>query len=143
VTDEGKSLLIVAAILSGASFTGGRMTAPAPPAEVRYVAVPVPPPLAGVPAAQVEPPPPAIPTTPVEVTPLPPPKVEAKPKEPPKAQQKAAPAKPRQVVAAKKPMPSCAAIKREFERMTWPERMDRYHRSSPEEIERGKYCLGF
>ena len=44
MTDEARALAIVAALLSGASgsigFVGGRMSAPVPPAEVRFVALP-------------------------------------------------------------------------------------------------------
>jgi outer membrane biosynthesis protein TonB len=177
VTDEARALLIVAALLSGASstagFVGGRMSVEAPPAEVRLVrmpprivrmlppeAVPVEPvPEALAPPASVEaapaiaePPvsaPPVVQATPL---PLPRPKVE-QPKPQPKAQPKPqpkAPPKPEKEAAAKKPrppahkaLPSCAFIKREYEALSYAERMASYYRASAEEIAHGKRCLGF
>jgi len=106
VTDEGRGLLLVAALLVGIGFVGGRMTAPVPPVEVRCVtidvpsAVPVPP----VAVAPIDPVPPAEPINapatidaPDDVAPLPTPrpKVEAKPKPKP---EKAGAKKPRAAV---------------------------------------------
>lgn len=94
---EARALLMVAALLSGASgsagFVGGRISAPVPPAEVRIVTVPAP-----VDAAPTEPKLPAV-AAPAEAKP--PPKVEAKPKPQAKPQpkpEKAVARKPRAVV---------------------------------------------
>jgi len=157
VTDEGRAILIVAALLSSVSgsggFVAGRVSAPVPPAEVRYVTievpVAVPPPVAPPAAAEVaptepEPKPPAAaapaaepePVPEVEAAPVPKPrpKVEAKPKAQPKP--KARPS------ALKKSLPSCDAVKREFDRMSWSERMAEYRKASAEEIAHGRRCLG-
>jgi hypothetical protein len=148
IDDQARALLIVGAILSGASgsagFVGGRMTAPelAPVAEVRFVHVPVPapPPVAAIepaPSAPAEPvAEPAAPAPAVEAPPLPQPrpKIEPKPKTEPPVK------KSRTVNRA---LPSCAVVKREFEAMTWPQRMARYQRATPQEIAHGKRCLGF
>lgn len=160
MTDEARALLIVAALLSGASgsagFVGGRMSVPAPPAEVRYVPIPAAaalapalpdaaptPPAAVVPAAPaIVPPvePPAASAAPVEAKPVPParPKVDAKPKEPPPKPQKSRPPP-----APKKTLPSCAVVQREYQRMTWAQQMAAYRRATTEEIAHGKRCLGF
>jgi len=76
------------------------------------------------------------PVPPVEVKPLPPPrpKIEAKPKETPK---------PMKSLPPKKSLPSCAVVKREYERMTWAQQMAAYSRATTEEIAHGKRCLGF
>lgn len=157
MTDEARGLLIVAALLLGGGFVGGRVTAPAPPAEVRFVHVPVPavpiaPPVAAPiepaeappAAAPNEPAPPAAAPPPVEVSPLPlptpRPKVEAKPQPKP---EKAAAKRPRATVPATRALPSCAAIKREYESMTWAQQMAAYHRATAQEVAHGKRCLGF
>ncbi len=150
MTDEARALAIVAALLSGASgsagFVGGRMSAPVPPAEVRFVALPVPAlpaevePIEPAPSAVPMPPvsiePPAASTTPDDIKPLPAPrpKVEARPKEQPKP-------KPRPA-ALKKSLPSCAAIKREYATMSWAQQMAAYRRATAEEIAYGRRCLG-
>lgn len=161
MNDDAKALLICGAILFGAGngtgFVGSRMTLPAPPAEVRFVHVPVPaalaPPVeaaaieaaAGLPAAtvpQVEPPAAA---PPVEAKPLPQPRPKAEPKPPPKAQPKpekeAFAKKPR--APAKRGLPSCAIVEREYQRMTMAERWAAYRSATPEQIAHGKRCLGF
>jgi len=179
MTDEVRALLIVAALLSGASgsagFVGGRMSVSDPPAELRLIrmpprvvrmlpaeAAPAEPvtasPEAPAPPAPVEPVAPiaeppvsAPPPAPVEAKPLPAPrpKVEAKPKPQPKAQPKPkperdAPAKKlRPPASTNKALPSCAVVQREYEAMSWPERMSAYRRATPEEIAHGKRCLGF
>lgn len=173
--DQVRALLLTAALLSGASgslgFAGGRISAEAPPPEVRLVRLPPRvlriPTVEAVPAdpvtspldapaapAPVDPPaisepPNVMPPVPIETAPLPPPrpKVEAKPKPQPKPAPKhekdASARKPRPVLPAKKPLPTCAAIQREYDAMSWPERMAAYRRASPEEIALGKRCLGF
>lgn len=104
ISEQGKSLLIVGALLSGASAVGGfslgRMSAPVPPAEVRYILMPAPvpeppvcpapPPKAAEPATAPEPP--------VEkpAPPPPPPKVAAKPAAKPEPAKKPRAAAPRQ-----------------------------------------------
>lgn len=148
MTDEGRALLIVAALLSGASasagFVGGRMTAPVPPAEVRYVPVSAPPieviaePAPIAPPAEPAVPAPAEAAAPVEVKPvkpLPRPKVEVKPKEQPKPKSRPP--------APKKTLPSCAVVKREYQTMSWAQQMAAYRRATPDEIAHGKRCLGF
>lgn len=173
INDELKALLIVGAVLSGASatsgFVGGRMTAPEPPAEVRIVrmpprlvrmlppeAVPVvepvlpeapaPPPIEPVPPI-AEPPVIAPPVIEAPLLPPPRPKVEQpkpKPKPPlrllPKPEKEAAAKKPRPMVH--KALPSCAEVKREYDAMSWPERMAAYRKATTEEIAHGKHCLG-
>lgn len=107
--DQARALAIVGVLLAGASgsagFAGGRMSAPVPPAEVRYIPIPAPAALFVPPAAEAEPAEPA-PVAPVIAVPIAPaaeakpplpaprPKVEAKPKPtPPKPEVK----KPRPV----------------------------------------------
>ena len=103
---------LVLGVVGGGGFTAGRLTAPAPPAEVRFVHVPAPAPLA-VSAPEEDPAPldpvPVDPVTrapleqiappAVEPTPLPQsrPKVEAKPE--PRKSEKAVTKKPRTVVS--------------------------------------------
>lgn len=153
--DQVKALLIVAALLSGASgsagFVGGRMSVSAPPAEVRFVQVPVPampavpaepipvepPPAAALPVVPIEPP--AVSVAPVEVKPLPP-KVDVKPKATIKPQAK--PEAKSRPAAPKKSLPSCAVVQRENARMTWSEKMAAYHSATPEQVAHGKRCLG-
>ncbi len=101
IDDQARALAIVAALLSGASgsagFVGGRASVSVPPAEVRYVQLPVPivvpalpveaSPVEPVPTPpDAEPAPPATAIEPPEAKPLPAPrpKVEAKPKPKPK-----------------------------------------------------------
>lgn len=158
--DQARALAIVAAVLSSlsgsAGFVGGRMTAPSPPAEVRFVHVPAaaavapsaeaapvePPAIAPVPLApmtKTEPNDPAASSPPIVKPPLPQPrpKVDAKPKEQPKVP------KPRAATPARRSsLPSCAVIEREYQRMTWPERMAAYRKATPEQIAQGKRCLG-
>jgi len=158
MTDEARALLIVAALLSGASattgFVGGRMSVSVPPAEVRYIPIPAPAPLvppveaAPVEPAAIAPPeepapaapiePPAVIAAPVDAKPLPPvrPKIESKTKEQPKPQKSRPP-------APKKTLPPCAVVKREYERMSWTEQMAAYRRATAEEVAHGKRCLGF
>lgn len=142
MTDEARALLIVAALLSGASGSVGgvigRVTAPVPPAEVRYVTIsaPAPPePVAMPPVVEPAPAPPPEPPAVVETKP--PPKGEAKPKAQVKPQ-----AKPRPAVQ-KKSLPSCAFIKSEYERMSLAEQIAEYRRSTAEEVAHGRRCLGF
>ncbi len=140
VTDEVRGLLIVAALLSGVSFVGGRMTAPVPPAEVRYVQIPAPVVHVPVPeAAPVEPAPLVEPAPPAEVKP--PPKVIAKPK--PKPQPVKEPKRRREPTPAKTGLPSCEFVKREYQRMSYVQQMAAYQRATPEQIAHGKRCLGF
>lgn len=153
--NQARALAIVGALLSGASFSAGgvagRMTAPEPapsPAEVRFVPAPAwavpliePGPAVAIEAeAPPEPPesraPPAI-TPPADVKPVPPANVEARPKVKPKP----APPRPR-TAPPRKPMPSCAVIKREYERMSFTERMAAYSRADAEQIAHGRRCLG-
>lgn len=151
MTDEGRAILIVAALLSSVSgsggFVAGRVSAPVPPAEVRYVTIPAPAAVVLSPVDVAPEPLPALPAAPVvaepepvapelEAAPLPKPrpKVEEKPKSKPKP--KARPS------SLKKSLPSCAYIKGEFARMTWAERMAEYRNSTAEEIAHGRRCLG-
>lgn len=162
MNDQARAMLIVGALLSGASFSAGgvagRMTAPVPaspppaPAEVRFVEVPAwavpvlqpvqaPPPVeAALPEAEppAPPEPPAAASAPAaEVKPVP--KVEAKSKPKPKP---VAPPKPRAAAPPKRSLPSCELIKREYARMTWSQKMAEYSRATPAEIAHGKRCLG-
>lgn len=152
MTDEGRAILIVAALLSSASggsgFVAGRVSAPVPPAEVRYVRIPVPAPVVvpePAPVVPIEPEPPAAvapvaepePVAPeVEAVPLPQPrpKVEVKPKAQPKP--KARPS------ALKKSLPSCDVVRREYNRMSYAQQLAAYARASAEEIAHGRRCLG-
>lgn len=157
VTNEARRFLIYTATVffagGGVGGVGGRMSAPVAPPEVRYVHVPAPAPLAPPvveatpvetpapaavePAPQVEPPIATAPLTEVKPPlPAPRPKVEAKPKEQPKPQKA-------RVLAPKKSLPSCAAVKREYERMTMAQRWDAYRSATPDQIAHGKRCLGF
>lgn len=153
--NQARALAIVGALLSGASFSAGvgagRVTAPvpeAPPAEVRFVpapawAVPLIDPGPAVALEPVAPPdglePAPVIRPPADVKPAPAAKAEAKPK-----------AKPRPVVPqpkprpvpTKKPLPSCAVIKREYERMNFAERLAEYRRADAEQIAHGRRCLG-
>lgn len=124
MNDQARALLFVAALFGGGGYTGGRVTAPAPPAEVRFVYVPAPAPLAEsvpeeappvaapvdrVTRAPLDPPaavsdPPAVEAKPL---PQPRPKIDAKPK--PKPPVKPAVTKPRPV---RKPTAAeCAQLK--------------------------------
>ena len=141
MTDEARALAIVAALLSGASgsagFVGGRISAPVPPAEVRYVHVPIP----TVPVVPIEEAAPLAPVTGplVEVNPpvpTPRPEVETAPKAKPPALAKPRPPAP------KKSLPSCAVVQRENARMSWAQKMAAYHSATPEQIAHGKRCLG-
>lgn len=150
MTDEARALAIVAALLSGASgsagFVGGRISAPVPPAEVRYVTLPAPAPVVVEPPAPVAPlelEPPAAPVAAepgpapeVESAPVPKPrpKIEAKPKAQPKP--KARPS------TLKKSLPSCDVVRREKQRMSYAEQLAAYARASAEEVAHGKRCLG-
>lgn len=146
MTDEARRFLIYSAVLfcagGGVGGVGGRMTAPVPPAEVRYVTLPAPAPVVveePAPVVPLDPPPAAAepePVPEVEAAPVPKPrpKIEAKPKAQPKPK-----AKPSTL---KKSLPSCAYIKGEFDRMTWAERMAEYRNSTAEEIAHGRRCLG-
>lgn len=154
MTDELKFVLIVLAAWGGVCFTGGRLTAPAPPpAVVRYIPVHVPAPAPLAEAVPIEPAveptvvptpvePPAETPAPVEAKPLPAPrpKVEAPAKVQPR------PARVRLPSVRKSRLPSCAVIKREFDRMTWAQRMARYAKEKQEgnweAIAQGKRCLG-
>lgn len=154
MTDEGRGLLMVAALLVGGGFVGGRMTAPVPKPEVRYIpifapvqmpaeAAPIdetPPavPVEPTPVAPIEPP--AVTAPPVEAKPLPPPrpKVEAKPQPKPERAKR-----PRATAPATRALPSCAAVKREYEAMSLSERMAAYRRATAREVAYGKRCLGF
>lgn len=158
IDDQARALAIVAALLSGlsgsAGFVGGRMTVPEAEPEIRFVHVPMPA-LPPPEIALIEPAPQPAPVPRVQSAPLPPvssqpemiplpqprPKAETKPKEThkPKPESHAA-KKPR---AAKRSLPSCTTIKREYEAMSWPERMAAYRKATPEEIAQGKRCLGF
>lgn len=103
--DQARAILIVAALwtgaTSGASFTAGRMTAPVPPMEVRYVTISIPTPVVVPEALPAEPvaipsvvePTHDPPAAPVETRP--PPKAEPKPKAKP---EKVIVKKPRAVV---------------------------------------------
>lgn len=150
--DQARAILIVAALwtgaTNGASFVGGRMTAPVPPAEVRYVTLPAPAPVVvpePAPVAPLELEPPAAPVA-AEPEPVAPPEVEAKPLPKPRpkidAKPKAQPKPKARPSALKKSLPSCDAVKREFDRMSWPERMAEYRKASAEEIAHGRRCLG-
>jgi outer membrane biosynthesis protein TonB len=121
---------------------------------------PAPPSAAAEPApvAPVEPaplvPPLSVPAAPTIEAPRSPPKVEAKPKpQPPKSAPKPQ-SRPRQrpekEQQARKPrppqhkaLPSCDVIKREYDAMTYAERMAAYYRASAEEVAHGRRCLGF
>jgi len=168
--DQLRALLIVGALLSGASatsgFVGGRMSVADPPAEVRLIRLPprviripmaeaapaepgtvAPAPSASFTPAPADEPPAIAPPAPVETRPLPlpRPKLEAKPKPQPKPlkHEKDAPAKkPRPPVPSKKALPSCAVVQREYDAMSWPERMAAYRSATAEEIAHGKRCLG-
>lgn len=164
INDQARALAIVGALLASASgsagFVGGRMSVPAPPAEVRFVYLPAPAPLA-LEAAPVEPvaPPAAEPTPtppieqaavapPVEAAPLAPPRptIDAKPKDKPKAlpkpERESLAKKPR-TPAPKKSLPSCAVVQREYNAMTMTQRWAAYRSATPEQIAHGKRCLGF
>lgn len=149
--DQARAILIVAALwtgaTNGASFVGGRMTAPVPPAEVRYVTLPAPAPVVVAPPEVVVPLEPEPPAAPVAAEPEPvAPEVEAKPLPKPRPKIDAKPkaqSKPKaRPSALKKSLPSCAYIKGEFDRMTWAERMTEYRNSTAEEIAHGRRCLG-
>ncbi len=151
MTNEARALAIVAALLSGASgsigFVGGRMSAPVPPAEVRFVALPAPAqvmtpeddpaPIEGLPPAESAPVPKPAPAAPVAA------QVDAKPSRPKAAEskEKAKPQKARPA-APKKTLPSCAAIKRGYATMSWAQQVAAYRRATAEEIAYGKRCLG-
>ncbi|WP_339500479.1 hypothetical protein [Pseudomonas canadensis] len=167
--NETRALAIVAALLSGAFFSAGgiagRMTAPvpaSPPAQVTCAvpaqaapvveAAPAPEPEA---IASVESPPAHVATPAPDVkpaaVPLPVPapaaRAEAKPKvevktEPKPKARRAAPSPRPRAAPAKKQMPSCTAIKREYDRMSFTERMAAYRRASADEIAYGRRCLG-
>ncbi len=166
--DERAALAIVAVLLASVSgsagFLGGRMSVEPPPPEVKLVRLP--PRVVRVPVAEVPPPEPAIEhpaPAPVDPSPapapplsLPPASVETKPPPAPKVQAKPKPApakpkpekeivvrKPRPPAPAKKGLPSCAVIKREYETMTYAQQMAAYYRATPEEVAHGKRCLGF
>lgn len=145
MTDEARALLIVAALLSGASggagFVGGRASAPVPPPEVRYVTIQIPaaaPEVAPIapdpqpPAAPIAEPEAAAPEAEIKPVPKPRPKVEEKPKPKPKARPS----------ALKKSLPSCDVVKREYQRMNYAQQMAAYARATAEEIAHGKRCLG-
>lgn len=146
MTDEGRAILIVAALLAGAAgsagFVGGRMTAPVPPAEVRYVTIQAPV-VAPEPVAPIEPvpaPPPVVSAEPEPVVP----EVEAKPvpKPRPKVEEKPKLRPKPKASALKKSLPSCDVVKREYQRMSYAQQMAAYARASAEEIAHGRRCLG-
>lgn len=154
--EQARALLIVGALLSGASstagFVGGRMSAPEP--EVRFIHIPVPAislpaDVATVPdaAATVEPQAPASASVAAQDPPIAETKVETKPvpRPRPKVENRPKPEKKRPAVTTRpaRSMPSCAAIKREYDAMSWPERMAAYRKATPEEVAHGKRCLGF
>lgn len=154
--NQARALAIVGALISGASFSaggvGGRLTAPAPPPQVELQVVPaascaagtietapVLPPELVAPPAPVEPlAPPAV-APPADVKPAPPAKVEAKPKAKPKP---VVPTPKPRPAPAKRSLPSCAVIKREYERMNFAERLAAYNRADAEQIAHGRRCLG-
>jgi outer membrane biosynthesis protein TonB len=147
MNDQAKALLFVAALFGGVGFTGGRMTSPEPPAEVRIVRIPIRPQIVAAPvAAHVAEPAPA-PAPPPHVAAVAEPEAKpplpvARPKPDPKPKERPQP-KPRAIVSAKRSsLPSCAVVKREYERMTWTEKMAAYHKASSEEIAHGRRCLG-
>lgn len=126
MNDQAKALLFVAAFFGGGGFTGGRVTAPAPPAEVRVVRLPSRPMPIPQPAVEAAPEvpaaaEPAVPLSPAE--PLPPPPIaEEKPSVPvpaprPKVETKAETkpkphSKPMAPRPARKPTASeCAQLK--------------------------------
>lgn len=140
MTDEARALLIVAALLSGASgsagFVGGRISAPAPVAEVRYVTIPAP----VVAPLEVAPQPPAAPAA-VEPEPAAP-DLEAKPLPRPRPKVEP-PSKPKvRPSALKKSLPSCDVVRREYHRMNYAQQMAAYARASAEEKAHGRRCLG-
>ena len=143
MTDEARGLLLVAALLSGGSFVGGRVTAPVPPPpppEVRYVLIPAP--ASQAPPAEAAPVEPAVEApalpAPVDAKPIPAsrPKIEAQ------AKVQIKPARVRIPSARKSRLPSCAFIRREYEAMTMAQRWAAYRRATPEQIAHGKRCLG-
>ncbi len=151
MNDQARALLFVAALFGGGGYTGGRVTAPAPEPEVRFVHIPMPAimapqiDVAPVELAPVPASPATVPTEPDPVAaapaaepkplPRPRPKVEVKPKPRPE--------KKRAASHSTRGMPSCAVVKREYDAMGWPERMAAYRKATPEEIAHGKRCLGF
>lgn len=150
MSEQARALAIVGALISGASFSagvgGGRLTAPAPTPQVELQVVPAASCTAGtietapaLPPAPVEPPAPPAVAPPADVKPAPPAKVEAKPKAKPKP---VVPSPKPRPAPAKRSLPSCAVIKREYERMTWPQKMAEYNRATPAEVAHGKRCLG-
>lgn len=147
MNEQARAMLIVGALLSGASFSAGgvagRMTAPVPvptPPEIRYIPIPAPAAtlVAPAPAPVLEEKPEPAPVAPVEAKPLPPvkPKADVKPKpkpEPPPVR------KPR---AVRPSLPSCDVIKRAYNRMSYVEQMAEYRRATAEQIAHGRRCLG-
>lgn len=155
IDEQARALLIVGALLSGASgslgYVGGRMTAPAPEPEVRFVHIPMPAIVAPqIDVAPVEPPPGPASPPPAAVPPDPEPAAAAPASEPkplprprPKAEAKPKPRPEKRVAAhSTRGMPSCAVVKREYDAMSWPERMAAYRKATPEEVAHGKRCLG-
>jgi len=169
MNDHARALLFVAALFGGGGYTGGRISVPDPPAEVRLIRMP--PRVIRIPMAEAAPADPAavaskapVPPTSimpgngsnitelpvsapasVEVTPLPlprPAQPKPQPKASPKPEKAAAAKKPRSSAPPKKSLPSCAVVQREYDAMTWPERMSAYRRATAEEIAHGKRCLG-
>ena len=60
MNDQARALLFVAALFGGGGYTGGRVTAPAPEPEVRFVHIPMP----AIMAPQID-------VAPVELAPVP------------------------------------------------------------------------
>lgn len=154
MNDQARALLFVAALFGSGGYTGGRVTAPAPEPEVRFVHIPMPVlPLPDI--APLEPAPQPAPVPRVETAPLPPvssqpesiplpqprPKADVKTKETHKTKPESHVAK--KTRSTKRSLPSCTTIKREYEAMSWPERLAAYRKATPEEIAQGKRCLGF
>ena len=53
-----------------------------------------------------------------------------------------APEKKRAAVKRKPGLPSCAAVQREYDRMSGAQRMAAYMRATPEQVAHGRRCLG-
>lgn len=151
--DQLKALLIVGALVAGVSggggYTAGRITAPAvmpsPPAEIQYriVEVPVPPakienPKAGR-DAPIDPPPARDPKAGLDQPRADPSPVVVRPPTPKHAPH----GEKKQRRPIKAALPSCAVVKREYDAMSWGERMAAYRRATPEQIDHGQRCLGF
>lgn len=75
------------------------------------------------------------------VAPDPPAPVVEKPHPKPK-RVKVTPKEPERKKVVQRTLPSCAVIRREYERMTYGQRIAAYARATPAEVAHGKRCLG-